>query len=343
MIGRNVLSEAAIGSTAAAIDGMAGACPARAITTPAILLAHISMSYPNGTRALDDISLTVPQGQIFGLLGPNGAGKSTLIRILCGVLTPDSGSALVCGVDPSSSPREVKEQLCGLFQAAPMESNMRVREVLTLFSKFYRRPLDPDELLAQMGLSELRKNLCKTLSGGQRQRLAIARSLIGNPKVLILDEPTTGLDVAARHELMDIISKLRAEGRTIVISTHNIEEAEAVCDQVAVISRGKLFAVDTPQAIIQQYGSSAKVEVHLSRPVPTERLSALTAVTGVKELHSPNGSAGCGFLLEGMNTESMLLQLIGVLVDEGIVLESARFIRSGLEGAYLKLTGERIS
>jgi ABC-2 type transport system ATP-binding protein len=337
------LIDSTSGVGAEALDDGTSACPVVGKKAPpAIAVAHLSVTYPTGVQALDDVSLTVPQGKIFGLLGPNGAGKSTLIRVLCGVILPTSGTALVCGLDPSTRPREVKEQLCGLFQGSPLESNMQVREVLWLFSKFYRHPADPEELLARLGLTEMKRSLCKTLSGGQRQRLAIARALIGNPRVLILDEPTTGLDVAARHELMDIVNQLRSEGRTVLISTHNIEEAETWCDQVAVVSRGKLFAVDSPRAIIERHGVRAKLEIVLSQPLPLERVSRLPGVLDVTQIRSSDGRTDREFLLEGADAEAMLLQVVRLLVDTGVTLDGARMIRSGLEGAYLTLTGERI-
>lgn len=324
------------------IASVPAVCPVRS-RAAVVALAHVSKSYPGGALALDDITLTIPQGQIFGLLGPNGAGKSTLIRILCGVIAPSSGTAFVCGANPVTSPREVKEQLGALFQGSAMESNMLVSEVLSLFSKFYGHPLNPEDLLARMGLTEVRRKQCRTLSGGQRQRLAIARALVGNPRVLILDEPTTGLDVAARRELMEIIRQLRTEGRTVILSTHNIDEAEQICDQVAIMSRGKLFAVDGPQVIIRQYGSNAKLEILLSQPIPRDRLTSLPGISGATEIHSPNANSGCAYLLEGTDAENMFLQLVRVLIEANVLLEGARLIRSGLEGAYLKLTGERIS
>jgi ABC-2 type transport system ATP-binding protein len=334
MAASTALIDSTSGAGAEALDDGTSACPVVGKKAPpAIAVSHLSVTYPTGVQALDDVSLTVPQGKIFGLLGPNGAGKSTLIRVLCGVILPTSGTALVCGLDPSTRPREVKEQLCGLFQGSPLESNMQVREVLWLFSKFYRHPADPEELLARLGLTEMKRSLCKTLSGGQRQRLAIARALIGNPRVLILDEPTTGLDVAARHELMDIVNQLRAEGRTVLISTHNIEEAETWCDQVAVVS---------PRAIIERHGVRAKLEIVLSQPLPLERISRLPGVLDVKQIRSSDGRTDRELLLEGTDAEAMLLQVVRLLVDTGVTLDGARMIRSGLEGAYLTLTGERI-
>jgi ABC-2 type transport system ATP-binding protein len=307
-----------------------------------IAVSHLSKTYPNGVRALDDVSLTVPRGQIFGLLGPNGAGKSSLIRILCGTASPSAGSARVCGVDPAARPREVRETLCGLLQGSPLESNARVSEVLWLFSKFYRQPADPEALLARLGLTEVRNSLCKTLSSGQQQRLAIARALIGNPRVLILDEPSTGLDVAARYELMDIVNQLRTEGRTILLSTHNLEEAETWCDQVAIMSRGRLFAVDTPRAIIAQHGVGDRLEILLGQPLPLEHVRRLPGVLDARELHSAGVEAGRGFLLEGANAEDMLREVIRALMAADVPLDRARPIRDRLEAAYLNLTGERI-
>jgi ABC-2 type transport system ATP-binding protein len=321
---------------------VAGGLPAPA-RPAAIDVSHLSKSYPGGAKALDDVSLTVPQGQVFGLLGPNGAGKSTLIRILCGVIAPDAGKVLVCGVDPADRPREVRQQVCGLFQGSHVEGNMRVEEMLWLFSKFYRQPADANALLARLGLTEVRRNLCRTLSGGQQQRLAIARALIGNPRVLILDEPTTGLDVAARYELMGIVTQLRAEGRTVLLSTHIIEEAENWCDQVAIMSRGRLFAVDSPRAIAARHGTRDRLEIVLSDALPVERLARLPGILDVKELRGEEEETrGRAFVLEGVNAEEMLREVVRGAIDATMTLDGARLIRSGLEGAYLQLTGERI-
>lgn len=322
--------------------GPATPSPGAKAGPPVIVVSHLSKTYPNGVKALDDISLTVPRGQIFGLLGPNGAGKSSLIRILCGTAVPSAGSARVCGMDPAVRPREVRETLCGLLQGAPLEANARVSEVLWLFSKFYRQPADPEALLARLGLTEARHSLCKTLSGGQQQRLAIARALIGNPRVLILDEPSTGLDVAARHELMQIVNQLRAEGRTILLSTHNLDEAETWCDQVAIISRGRLFAVDTPSAIIAQHGIGDRLEILLGQPMPLEQVRCLPGVLEAKALQATGAEADRSYLLQGANAEDMLREVMRALIAADVPLDRARPIRDRLEAAYLNLTGERI-
>lgn len=318
-------------------------CPVKQnIETPAVSVSNVSKTYPNGKKALEDVSFSVDEGQIFGLLGPNGAGKSTLIKILCGVIAPSSGIARVFGVDTATHPRAAKEQVCGLLQGAPIESNMRVGEVVTLFSRFYKTPIDTEDLLASLGLTELRFRLCRTLSGGQRQRLAIARALVGNPRVLVLDEPSTGLDVAARHHLMQMIRELRGSGRTIIISTHNIDEAEVLCDQVAIVSRGRLFAVDSPERLIRQNGSNTQVSIVVNQALSIDSLKRLPAVEEVKVIPAQH-EGSFGYVIGGASTDEILTQLLGILAASNIMLDSLSVIKSGLEAAYLRLTGERIT
>jgi ABC-2 type transport system ATP-binding protein len=307
----------------------------------AVSIEHVSKVYPDGTVAIDDISFTVQKGQIFGLLGPNGAGKSTLMRIVCGLAQPSSGRTLIAGIDPSKSARMLKEKLCGLLQGSPVEPNMRVREVLELFSKFYRNPSDTDQLLELVGLSDKAGSFLRTLSGGQKQRLAIARALVGNPDILVLDEPTTGLDVAIRNELLTMVLRLRDAGHTIIFSTHYIDEAEKFFDRVAILCKGKVFAVDTPQALAHKYGAADRLEVTLTKRLPLEKFMSAPGISGVQEIGGPDNAPK--YTLSGIRAEYMLQQVALALVDTDSRLQEALVIRSGLEGAYLQLTGERIS
>lgn len=306
----------------------------------AISVEDVRKVYPQGSVGIDAVTFRVAKGEIFGLLGPNGAGKSTLIRLICGLIQPTSGRISIGGVDPHRSPRKVKALLCGLLQGSPFEPNIRVLESLRLFSKFYKHPLDPDQLLELVGLSDKRMCLLRTLSGGQRQRLAIARALVGNPQTLVLDEPTTGLDVAIRHELMTLIRQLRDKGRTVLISTHYIEEAEQVCDRVAILCRGRLFAVETPEALVRMYGKGDSLELAVSQRLPRETLMAVPGVLGVQDVSAATN--GGLYRLTGHSAEHMLQQTVLALRTTDIRLQQARVVRSGLEGAYLQLTGERI-
>lgn len=306
---------------------------------PAISIDKVCFVYPDGSVGIDDLSLQIAKGQIFGLLGPNGAGKSTLIRLMCGLLRPTFGHILIEGINPHKNPRSTKEKLCALLQNTPMEPTMRVREVLELFSKFYRNPSSPTELLERVGLSDKSKTILRKLSGGQKQRLAIARSLIGNPQILVLDEPTAGLDAAIRHELLDLIQTLRADGRTILISTHYIEEAEQSCDVIAMLRQGKLCALGSPQYLVRKFGDVERLEVTLSDPYPCERLMSISGVKGVHEVARTED--GVSYVLVGDKGEDMLQQLVLAVVGADIRLQEARVIRRGLEGAYLQLTGER--
>jgi len=307
----------------------------------AVVLERVSKEYEGGVFAVQDVSLTVPKAETLAVIGPNGAGKSTLIRLICGIVTPSSGRVLICGLDPQKESPSVRTRLCGLLQGVPIEQSMRVHEVLDLFAKFYRQPLPPSQLLELVGLAEKSKCTVRTLSGGQKQRLAIARALIGNPEILVLDEPTTGLDVAIRHELMDVVQRLKQAGRAIIVSTHYLEEAEQYCDRAAILCRGKLFALDTPEQLIRKFGSGDRLQVKLTGPFAHEQLQRLGSVSEVQPIH--HDSLNPTYVLAGKSAEVMLKEVVISLAGTGVRLDEIRIIRSGLEGAYLNLTGEGIS
>src|ERR1043166_8206683 len=209
---------------------------------PAIEVQGLVKSY-GGTRAVDGISFSVNEGEIFGMLGPNGAGKTTTVEILEGLRESDGGSAEVLGFDIRRNGDKVKQQIGVALQTATLATNLTPFELLELFGGFYQRSVPPDSLLERLGLNEKRDARVQTLSGGQQQRLSVALALVNDPRIVFLDEPTTGLDPQARRTLWEVIEEMRASGKTVLLTTHYMEEAERLCDRVAIMDHGKILAL----------------------------------------------------------------------------------------------------
>ena len=202
-------------------------------------------------EAAAGVSFEVADGEVFGLLGKNGAGKTTTLECVLGLRRPDSGSILVGGIDAVAHPDRVKALVGAQLQATALQDRITPREALWFFASFYRTPANPDELIQQFGLAEKADAPFETLSGGQKQRLGVALALVNEPKLVVLDEPTAGLDAQARRELHEIIGKIRSGGRTVVITTHYIEEAHQLCDRIGIIDRGKIVAAGRPDDLIR--------------------------------------------------------------------------------------------
>ncbi len=237
-----------------------------------------------GVEALRGVSFEIHKGEVFGLLGPNGAGKTTTIEILEGLRQPDLGSVTVCGLDPTRESAELKQRIGAQLQATVLPDKMRVEEALRLFASFYAQAASIEVLLTRFGLAEKRRAFFETLSGGQKQRLALALALVNNPELVLLDEPTAGLDATVRRDIYGMVEQLRAEARTVLLTTHYIEEAERLCDRVAIIDRGQVVALGTPRELIQRSGQGTRLEVRLAKPVPLERLKQLDAVLDCREM-----------------------------------------------------------
>src|SRR5216110_378425 len=200
-------------------------------------------------EAVRGVSFSVEEGEVFGLLGPNGAGKTSTVEVLEGLRARDSGRVSVCGLDPQRDSQALKHEIGAALQSTALPDKLRVMEALRLFASFYKRRRNPEELLKRFGLEEKRNSFYNQLSGGQKQRLALAMALVNDPKVIFLDEPTAGLDPQVRREIYDIIEELKREKKTIVMTTHYIEEAERLCDRVAIVDFGKLIALGTPREL----------------------------------------------------------------------------------------------
>jgi ABC-2 type transport system ATP-binding protein len=215
--------------------------------TAAIAVKGLSRRY-GAVQAIDGVSFEVGAGEIFGLLGPNGAGKTTTLECILGLTRPDQGRIEICGIDARG--RQAREKTGAVLQATGLQDKITPREALDLFASFYRAPLASDVLLQRFGLEEKSDTTFETLSGGQKQRLALALAFIGNPQALLLDEPTAGLDPQIRREVQGHIRAIKDDGRAILLSTHDMDEAEQLCDRIAVIARGRIVAVGTPHELM---------------------------------------------------------------------------------------------
>ena len=280
--------------------------------------------------AVDDVSFTVEEGEIFGIIGPNGAGKTTIVESIAGLRTPDSGSISVLGLDPVKDRAQARERVGVQLQESSFPDAIKVAEALELYSSFYRNPADWRELMELLGLTEKRNTQYKALSGGQKQRLSIALALVGNPKVAILDELTTGLDPQARRDTWSLIERVRDTGVTILLVTHFMDEAERLSDRIAVIDGGRVAAVDTPAGLIAQSSAAQQVRFRLSQPLDRSVLTELPDVTNVEITDGRWLVTGRGQLLSSV---------AGALARAQVVAEDLRVDQRNLDDAFVAFTG----
>jgi ABC-2 type transport system ATP-binding protein len=283
--------------------------------------------------AVDDVSFAVEEGEIFAILGPNGAGKTTTVESISGLRTPDSGSISVLGLDPRHERDELREVLGAQLQESELPAKLRVGEALDLFSAFYRAPVDAEVLLEGLGLAEKRNSEYRKLSGGQKQRLSVALALVGDPKVAILDELTTGLDPQARLDTWGLIEGVRNRGVTVVLVTHFMEEAERLADRIAIIDRGRLIALDTPAGIVARVSDEQRLRFRTSTPLDDALLTVLPEVRSVS--HS-------GPVVIVAGTGNLLAAVTAVLARNQIVPIDLRIEQAGLDDAFVALTGRSL-
>ncbi|WP_007025668.1 ABC transporter ATP-binding protein [Saccharomonospora iraqiensis] len=296
---------------------------------PVIEVEHLAKRYGDHA-ALHDVSFSVEEGEIFGILGRNGAGKTTTVECLEGLRQADSGRISVLGMDPANHPAELRAQLGVQLQESALPDNMKVWEALDLYSSFHKHPADWRTLLAEWGLAEKRDSRFGKLSGGQKQRLFIALALVGNPRVAILDELTTGLDPQARRDTWHLVERIRDKGVTVLLVTHFMDEAERLCDRLAVFHDGRVAAVDTPAAITATQAGEQRVAFTPSSPVAESDLLALPDVTAVDRKADLVTVTGTGDLLQVVTT---------ALARMEVVPTGLRVHQAGLEDAFLALTG----
>jgi ABC-2 type transport system ATP-binding protein len=304
------------------------------MTEPVIQVENLVKRYAD-VEAVRGVSFTVQEGEVFGLLGPNGAGKTTTVEILEGLRTLDSGKVSVCGLDPQHNAIELKSEIGAALQSTSLPDKLKTFEALQLFAGFYSRRRDPEELLKRFGLEEKRNTFYSKLSGGQKQRLALAMALVNNPRVLFFDEPTAGLDPQVRREIYDIIDELRREKKTIVMTTHYIEEAERLCDRVAIVDHGKVIALGTPRELKARSGDKTRIEVRLAK---AESESDLVQLDGVTDCRSLNGT----YILHCQRPPQAIVSLVKHLEASGNELVGLEIATPSLEDVFIELTGRRL-
>jgi len=302
---------------------------ANADRRPAVEVAHLHKTYGD-LVAVDDVSFTVGEGEIFGILGPNGAGKTTTVECAIGLRTPDSGTIRLLGLDPHVDRDEVHQLVGVQLQSSAQPDRLRVGEILDMYRSFYREPADVGELTEALGLAGKRNDYYKSLSGGQRQRLSVALALIGQPKIAVLDEMTTGLDPQARRDAWGLIEGVRDRGVTVVLVTHFMEEAEWLCDRVALIDNGRVVALDTPARLAAKARGGKSVRFLPSAPFDDRLLTALPEVTRVDREGQHVVVTGTGELVN-----AVLLSLAAA----GVTARDVQLDSSNLEDAFVRLTG----
>jgi ABC-2 type transport system ATP-binding protein len=301
-----------------------------------IHVAGLTKTYGTMT-AVDGISFDVAPGEIFGMVGPNGAGKTTTIECLEGLRKPNGGTLCVLGVDPQQAGKLLRERTGIQLQQSNLPDRMRVWEALDLYASFYPTALDWRPLIGQLGLEEKRNTPFARLSGGQKQRLFIGLALLPNPQLIFLDELTTGLDPQARHAIWDLVRAVRERGKTVVLTTHFMEEAERLCDRVAILDHGRIVALDSPEALIRDLGQEESVVFRLDAPPPEEllrdlRQAAHLEVDGVRvTVHS----------LSGRET-SLVGEVVQRLTARSVPFHDLRTEQPTLEDVFLRLTGRRM-
>jgi ABC-2 type transport system ATP-binding protein len=287
--------------------------------------------------AVDGLDLEVRTGECFGLLGPNGAGKTTTVEICEGLNTPDGGEVLVLGRRWGDHDRELRQRLGISLQETQFSEKLTVRETVQLFRSFYERGPSPDDVIAMVQLQEKAGSRVGALSGGQKQRLALACALVGDPELLFLDEPTTGLDPQSRRQLWELIERFKADGRSILLTTHYMDEAERLCDRVAIVDHGRTIALGAPQALIERLEAEHVVEFALASPSAVDE-SVLRTIEGVSVAERRNGA----YRLQVAELHRVMPALLGELRRQGAQLAELRTHSATLEDVFVSLTGRHL-
>lgn len=289
--------------------------------------------------AVDGIDLEVRRGTCVGVLGPNGAGKTTTIEMLEGLKRPDAGEISVLGLRWGRDTREIQERIGVQLQETEFQDKLTVFELLRLFRSFYRKGRDPDDVLETIGLTEKRRTHVKNLSGGQRQRLSVGCALLNEPEILFLDEPTTGLDPQARRRLWEVVESFKSEGGTVLLTTHYMEEAERLADDLVIMDHGRVIARGSPSSIIASLEAESVVQFSLgdgeTRALSEEELGRLDGVLAVRY-------EGANVVLSVQHTQVVVAALFGLIESRGLPLEDLRTHRPTLEDVFVSLTGRRL-
>jgi len=298
--------------------------------TDALHIQNLHKSY-DGTPAVDGLSLTVQPGEIFGLIGPNGAGKTTTMECAVGLRTPDRGTIRMLGLDPHRQGTQLRQRIGVQLQDAALPTRLTVREAADLFASFYDEPADPDPLLDEWGLAGKRDAAFADLSGGEQQRLFITLALVNEPELVVLDEISTGLDPDARRATRDLIRAIRDQGTTVILITHFMDEAEVLCDRVAMLVDGRLAALDAPAQLIATHAPEARVHFTAAADFDASVLRALDAVTQVERSNGQITAHGHG---------PLLTRVAATLDEHGITPHDLTHTRATLEDVFAALAGQ---
>ena len=302
----------------------------------AISVAGLTKNY--GTfEAVRGLDFEVATGEVFGLLGPNGAGKTTTVEILEGIRQRTAGDVRVLDYDPDKQKNQLKDRIGVCLQATNLPDKMKVIEALQLFGALYSRMLQPDDLLKRLQLEDKREAFYSTLSGGQKQRLAIALGLINDPSLLFLDEPTTGLDPQVRLEIHALLNELRNEKRTILLTTHYIQEAEALCDRVAIVDSGKIIAIGTPRQLQDRSASRSTIEIQCE-----QTLNGLAIPDWPEATQTKLSEDGHRLTVSSTRPARTLVDIVKWVDAQNIELQDVHLARPTLEDVFIELTGKRL-
>jgi ABC-2 type transport system ATP-binding protein len=299
-----------------------------------IEVKNLTKKYKDIT-AVDGISFDVPRGEIFGILGPNGAGKTTTLEMIEGLRNITSGDIKIDGIDVKKDATRVKGIIGVQLQTTAFFDYLNLAELLNILASFYHRKINADEILEEVQLLEKKKSYAKALSGGQKQRLSVAAALVNDPKVLFLDEPTTGLDPQARHNLWDLIRMVHKKGKTIVLTTHYMEEAEFLCDKIAIMDNAKIIAFNAPINLIKEYGKTSTIEFTTKHKIPIADIEKFKSATKIQKMNHT-------YVLHSSDVEKTLHSLVEYDEKNNIHFSNLQVKQATLEDVFLNLTGRTL-
>ena len=286
-------------------------------------------------NAVNGISFSVEKGEVFGILGPNGAGKTTTVEMIEGLRKPNSGTINVCNIDALKEPQRIKEIIGVQLQATSLYDNIRVKEAIELFGSYYKNSLPAEQIMEEVSLMEKKNSPVSKLSGGQKQRLSVGLALVNDPEIIFMDEPTTGLDPQARHNVWSIVEKLRERGKTVVITTHYMEEAEQLCHRLAIIDQGKIIAMDTPDNLINKAGLATSIEFTTSK----ELNGLANKIPGIQKA---NHGSSYKYSVNTKRVAELLKDLTNLCYDNHIELTNISVRQATLEDVFLAMTGRKL-